>query len=105
MHNRIVNKIPEMDQEPDLDLSTPAEQAQLLQQVLQASDKDLEDEDVLDEEGNPVKVRLYRYLSNHLFSSQVTRKETNISVFSGGSSASYIHNQKPKNPLFKFLRR
>jgi|EndMetStandDraft_6_1072998.scaffolds.fasta_scaffold1404358_1 DNA excision repair protein ERCC-3 len=50
---KIVNKIPAMEQEVGLDLSTPSEQAMLLQQVLQASDKDLEEEETLDDEGNP----------------------------------------------------
>lgn len=50
---KIVNRIPAMDDEPNLGLSTPAEQAQLLQQVIQASDKDLEEEETKDDDGNP----------------------------------------------------
>ncbi|KAI6191482.1 General transcription and DNA repair factor IIH helicase subunit XPB [Aphelenchoides bicaudatus] len=93
---KIVNKIPAMEQETGLDLSSPAEQAQLLHQVLQASDKDLEEEETIDDEGNSVP--------------KVNRKEASISSFSGGSSATYSQRQKKagnaeQHPLFKLLRR
>lgn len=55
---KIVNKIPGMDEEPNLSLSTPAEQTQLLQQVIQASDKDLEEEELRDEDGNPQNTKV-----------------------------------------------
>jgi len=89
---KIVNKIPAMDNEPGLSLSTPVEQAQLLQQVLQASDKDLEEEESKADED-----------------STVSRKETNISAFSGGSSMTYTQRQKntsgkDQHPLFKLRR-
>lgn len=108
---KIVNKIPAMEQETGLDLSTPAEQASLLQQVLQASDKDLEEEETLDDEGNPSAKVCTRFKRYSLFANfQVNRKEASISSFSGGSNANY--SQKPKkagdaekHPLFKLLRR
>lgn len=47
---KVVNRIPAMDNEPNLGLSTPVEQAQLLQQSIQATEKDLEDEDDNDDD-------------------------------------------------------
>jgi hypothetical protein len=48
---KVVNKIPAMEQEPNLGLASDAEQAQLLQQVIQASEKDLEDEETVEDDG------------------------------------------------------
>jgi hypothetical protein len=47
-----------MDDEPNLGLSTAVEQSQLLQQVLQASDKDLEEEETKDEDGNIIQTNV-----------------------------------------------
>jgi len=85
-----------MNQEPNLGLSTPMEQAQLLQQVLQASDKDLEEEETKDEDGKPRDTK-------------VNRKEASISAFSGGSTMTYTQKPKKpgdseKHPLFKLRR-
>jgi DNA excision repair protein ERCC-3 len=55
---KIVNKLPGMDDEPNLGLSTAVEQSQLLQQVLQASDKDLEEEETKDEDGNIIQTNV-----------------------------------------------
>lgn len=55
---KVVNKIAGMENEPNLGFASGVEQAQLLQQVLQASDKDLEEEDTKDDDGNPVGTKV-----------------------------------------------
>ena len=61
---KIINKIPAMDSEPGLSLGTPDEQARLLQQVLQASDKDLEEEESKADEDSNGKKKVSNYLLN-----------------------------------------
>ncbi|CAD5231159.1 unnamed protein product [Bursaphelenchus okinawaensis] len=90
---KVVNKIPAMEKEQNLGLTTPADQAQLLQQVIAASDLDMEEEDVKDGDEGPRDAK-------------IARREGNAAGFSGGGAMSYAQRGRPKerHPLFKQFR-
>ncbi|CAD5233663.1 unnamed protein product [Bursaphelenchus xylophilus] len=90
---KVVNKIPAMEKETNLGMSTPADQAQLLQQVIAASDLDMEEEEVKDGEEGPRDAK-------------IARREGNAAGFSGGAAMSYTQRGRPRerHPLFKQFR-
>ncbi|KAI6243972.1 General transcription and DNA repair factor IIH helicase subunit XPB [Aphelenchoides fujianensis] len=93
---KVVNRIPEMEKETNIHMSSPSEQAQMLQQVIQASEKDLEEEDTKDDELGPRDAK-------------ISRREGNMNAFSGAAAVSY-HQKSKKNaddgrhPLFRHRR-
>ncbi|TKR78097.1 hypothetical protein L596_018959 [Steinernema carpocapsae] len=92
---KVVNRLPGMENE-DLKLGTKDSQMVLLQQVLQASDADAEEEDVKEElvDGNTAN--------------RFSRNNASMGSMSGGNALTYT--QKPKrndddrHPLFKRFR-
>ncbi|KAI6209221.1 General transcription and DNA repair factor IIH helicase subunit XPB [Aphelenchoides besseyi] len=93
---KVVNRIPAMEKETNIKMSTPSEQAQLLQQVIQASDRDLEEEETKDDELGPRDAK-------------ISRKEGSLNAFSGAGTTSYQIKSKKgngeKHPLFRHLNR
>ncbi|XP_005184704.2 general transcription and DNA repair factor IIH helicase subunit XPB [Musca domestica] len=93
---KVITHLSGMDSDPDLFYKNREEQAQLLQQVLSASDLDCEDEKIPGEPG---------YRPN---SSSSTKRAGGLSSMSGGDDAVYYEHRKKNSgnihPLFKKFR-
>lgn len=89
---KVVNRLAGMD-EADLNYDTKAEQAELLQKVLTATDADAETEEIVLEGGSRSKGKVFR-------------RQGGSAGVSGGTGMSYVEYNKnrSKHPLFRKFR-